>query len=76
MKYINTVTRMIIDTESVISGGNWQPLGAAAPLKKAEPKPEPVKEEAPETEEVKEEPKEKKTTAKAPAKNTVKPRKR
>lgn len=75
MKYINTKTRMIIDSECSIEGDLWKPLEEA---KKA-PKAEPVKEEAktePVAEEVKEEPKTEKKTTKTAAKNTVKPRKR
>lgn len=81
MRYINTKTRKVIESDSVIIGANWQPYEAA---KKKEPAP-PVKEESPveepaKAEEAKEEkkeaPKAEKKPAKTSTKNTVKPRKR
>ena len=73
MKYINTKTRMIIESDCAIEGELWKPL-TSEPVKKAEPKaePTPVKEEV--KAEPKEEPKAEKKPAKAAAKNTVKPR--
>ena len=75
MKYINTKTRMIIESDCAIEGKLWKPL-TGEPVKKAEPKAEPkteaVKEEV--KAEPKEEPKAEKKPAKAAAKNTVKPR--
>lgn len=80
MKYINTITRNIIETECAVEGENWLPLGETVPEKKVEkkveaPKAEEVKEK---TEEVKEEPKTEEAPKKTVAKkttNTVKPRK-
>lgn len=71
MKYINTKTRMIIESDCAIEGELWKPL-TGEPVKKAEPKAEPKTEAV--KEEVKEEPKAEKKPAKAAAKNTVKPR--
>lgn len=75
MKYINTKTRMIIESDCAIEGDLWKPVSEVTEKKaapKAEPKPEPVKEEVKEEPEVKAE----KKTTKTAAKNTVKPRKR
>lgn len=82
MLYINTKTRMKLESNSPINGGDWVPF---EPGKKKEPEPVKVetteKAEAPEevkeeAKEVKEAPKAEKKPAKANAKNTVKPRKR
>ena len=74
MKYINTLTRNIIETECTVEGENWVPLGDKVPAKEVEKKVE-----APKTEEVKETPKTeeapKKTVAKKTTTNTIKPRK-
>lgn len=78
MLYINTKTRMKIESNSPINGGDWVPF---EPGKKKEPEPVKEPEKAPkevkeEAKEVKETPKAEKKPAKASAKNTVKPRKR